>query len=138
MMMGSLLPAETTSDSVLPCQLGDRLFGATRLQPEKRLQLAVLEDAVLMFHRFAGAETTRARNRLNEVRAWTSSEDTSWPFAFQAICQSLNLDPDYVRGGLLEWHHHPPPAIRRKPFFRRNVGGDRHQVQAYPALKRSA
>ena len=75
--MGNLLPAETTPDSILPCQLGDRLFGATRLQPEKRLQLAVLEDAVLTFHRCAGAETTRARNLLNEVRTWTSSEDAS-------------------------------------------------------------
>jgi hypothetical protein len=138
MTMGTLLPAETTPDSVLPCQLGDRLFGATRLQPEKRLQLAVLEDAVLTLHRCAGAETTRARNLLNEVRTWTSSEDASWPFAFEAICQSLNLDPEYVRGGLLEWHHRSPVAIERKPFFRRNVVGDRHQVQEYPALKRSA
>jgi len=136
-MMGSLPFPEIAPDSVLPCQLDDRLFGATRLQPEKRLQLAVLEDAVLTFHRCAKAETTRARNLLNEVKAWASSDDTSWPFAFQAICQSLNLDADYVRGGLLEWQRRHPPAVERKPFFRRNVGGDRHQVQEYP-LKRSA
>ena len=134
--MGSPLPEEIPPDSVLPCQFDDRLFGATRLQPEKRLQLAVLEEAVLTFRRCAAARTTRARNLLNEVRAWVSSEDTSWPFAFQAICQSLNLDADYVRGGLLE--SHGPLAIAGKLFFRRHVGGDRHQVQVYPALKRSA
>jgi hypothetical protein len=135
--MGSLLPAEIAPDSVLPCQLGDRLFGATRLQPEKRLQLAVLEDAVLTFHRCAGGETTRARNLLNEVTAWVSSDDTSWPFAFQSICHSLNLDADYVRGGLLAWRRRPATVLERKPFYRRNVGGDRHQVQMYP-MKRSA
>jgi hypothetical protein len=138
MMMGSPLPDEIAPDSVLPCQFDDRLFGATRLQAEKRLQLAVLEDAVLTFHRCAGGATTRARNLLNEVRAWASSEDTSWPFAFQAICHSLNLDADYVRRGLLEWQHRRPAAVVGQPFFRRNVGGDRHQVQVYPALKRSA
>lgn len=133
------LPAAVTPDSVLPCQMGDRLFGATRLQPEKRLQLAVLEDAVLIFHRYAAAENSRARSLLDEVRAWTLSEDTSSPFAFQAICHSLNFDPEYVRGGLLESKRRPPAAaIPQKSFFRRNVGGDRHQVQTYPVLKRSA
>ena len=135
--MGSLLPAEIAPDSVLPCQLGDRLFGATRLQPEKRLQLAVLEDAALTMLRCAGGETTRARNLMNEVTEWVSSEDTSWPFAFQSICNSLNLDADYVRRGLLAWRRQPPTVIERRPFYRRNVGGDRHQVQMYP-LKRSA
>ena len=134
--MGSLLPAEIAPDSVLPCQLNDGLFGATRLQPEKRLQLAVLEDAALTMHRCAGGETTRARNLLNEVTDWVSSEDTSWPFAFQSICNSLNLDAGYVRSGLLAWRRRPPTLIR-KPFYRRNVGGDRHQVQMYP-MKRSA
>lgn len=136
--MGSL-PDEVAPDSVLPCQFDDRLFGATRLQPEKRLQLAVLEDAVLTFHRCGGGETTRARNLLNEVRTWAASEDTSWPFAFQAICQSLNLEADWLRRGLLDWNQRRQPAVlARRPFFRRNVGGDRHQVQVYPALKRSA
>ena len=134
--MGSLLPAEIAPDSVLPCQLDDRLFGATRLQPEKRLQLAVLEDAALTMHRCAGGETTRARNLLNEVTDWVSSEDTSWPFAFQSICNSLNLDAGYVRSGLLAWRRRPPTLIH-KPFYRRNVGGDRHQVQMYP-MKRIA
>ena len=43
--------AELEPDIVLPCQLGDGLFGAARLQPEKRLQLAVLEDAIITFER---------------------------------------------------------------------------------------
>jgi hypothetical protein len=134
-MTGNLM-AELAPETLLPCQFDDRLFGATRLQPEKRLQLAVLEDAVLTFHRCAAGQNTRARNLINDVSSCVRSDDTSWPFAFLAICQSLNLNADWVRGGLLAWQRRPPVA-QHKAFFRRNVGGDRHQVIAYP-MKRSA
>src|SRR5947208_6736708 len=43
--------AELEPDIVLPSQLGEELIGAARLQPDKRLQLAVLEDASVTFER---------------------------------------------------------------------------------------
>src|SRR5438034_7464347 len=106
-MMESLLraaddqrEAELEPDILLPCQLGDRLFGAARLQPEKRLQLAVLQDAILTFHRLAAVEGHRSRRLFEEVDAWFVSDEANGPFTFVTICDTLNLDLDYIRQGL--------------------------------------
>src|SRR5437899_11246119 len=66
-------------DTILPEQLSDRPFGGARIQPEKRLQVAVLADAVLTFHRWAAVERARARCLFAEVEAWFASEDADGP-----------------------------------------------------------
>src|SRR5438046_9931643 len=88
--------AELVPDSVLPSQLGDGPFGGARLQPEKRLQLAVLEDAVLTFERCAGVDGARPRRLLAEVDACFASDATDWPFEFVTICHTLTIAPDYI------------------------------------------
>src|SRR5207249_5672272 len=95
--------SELEPEIVLPSQLGDGPIATARLQPEKRLQLAVLQDAVLTFHRLAGVERTRARRLFAEVDAWFGSDDASGPFTFVSVCDSLNFDPDYIRRGLVPW-----------------------------------
>ena len=114
--------------SVLPCQFDDRLFGTVRLHGEKRLQLAVLEDAVLTFHRFFGVDGTRARRLLAEVEDWFTSDEANGPFTFVTICDTLNLDPDYIRGGLRRWPAHINVATKRTAPFRRGGIGKRHLV----------
>ena len=128
--------AELQPDILLPCQLGDGLFGAARLQPEKRLQLAVLEDAVLTFERSVGVDGARPQRLLAEVEAWVASDATDWPFAFVTICHTLNIDPDYVRAGLRRRRAHPDVATKRKPPLRRDANGTRHQVVLYLAAPR--
>ena len=123
--------AELQPDILLPCQLGDGLFGAARLQPEKRLQLAVLEDAVLTFERSVGVDDARPQRLLAEVEAWVASDATDWPFAFVAICHTLNIDPDYVRAGLRRRRTRLDAATKRKPPLRRDANGTRHQVVLY-------
>src|SRR5438132_6661276 len=98
-----LLESELAPDSILPAQLYDRPFGGARIQPEKRLQVAVLADAVLTFHRWAGDEHARARRLFAEVEAWFASDDMGGPFAFITICDSLKFDPSYIRRGLGQW-----------------------------------
>src|SRR5438093_10187314 len=130
--------AELEPDILLPSQLVDGLFGASRLQPEKRLQLAVLEDAVLTFERCAGVDGARPRRLLAEVDAWFASDATDSPFAFVTICHTLNIDPDYIRGGM---RRRPTPleaTTRRNPPIRRDANGTRHQVVLYVAARRTA
>src|SRR5262245_38513476 len=128
--------AELAPESILPCQLGDSLFGMARLQPEKRLQLAVLQDAILTFHRLVGVGGHRPRRLFGEVDEWFASDDASPPFAFVAICDTLNLDADYIRRGLEMWRERTGVAIRRPPFRRDSIG-TRHRVVERP-LRRSA
>ena len=84
------------------------------LQPEKRLQLAVLQDAMLTFHRLAGANAVRSRRLFSEVDDWFASEDRNGPFAFVTICDTLNLDPSYIRDGLRRSRARRNGAAKRK------------------------
>lgn len=61
------------------------LGGAQTGDPERRLMLAVLLDAL---HR-------------PSARAWLASEDRSWPFSFASICDALGLESTYLRRRLL-------------------------------------
>ena len=123
-----LLESELAPDGILPAQLYDRPFGGARLQPEKRLQVAVLADAVLTFHRWAGIERARAQRLFAEVEAWFASEDADGPFTFITICDSLNFDPTYIRRGLRHWRAYVRATAKRKRSFHRDGSGTRHQV----------
>src|SRR5713101_1724607 len=79
-----LLESELAPESILPAQLYDQPLGGARIQPEKRLQVAVLADAILTFHRCAGDERARARRHFAEVDAWFASDDTNGPFIVTA------------------------------------------------------
>jgi len=129
--------SELVPESILPAQLSERFAGGARLQPEKRLQVAVLADAVLTFHRLAGRERARARRLFAEVEAWFASEDATTPFTFVGICESLKFDPSYIRRGLVEWRTHLDAAAAQKRFLRRDGNGTRHHV-ALPRLRRVA
>src|SRR5919198_910671 len=139
MMMESLLrvpddraEAELEPDILLPCQLGDGLLGSARLQPEKRLQLAVLEDAILTFERTVGVDGPGPRRRLLvEVDAWFASDATDSPFAFVTTCHTLNLDPSYIRAGLRRSRTRLGATTKRRPRYRRDANGTRHQVVLY-------
>ena len=132
-----LLAYELAPESILPAQLFDRPFGGARVQPEKRLQVAVLADAVLTFHRWAGNERARARRLFAEVETWFASDKADGPFTFMAICDSLKLDPSYIRRGLRHWRARLEATPRQKRPFRRDSNGTRHQVML-PRLRRVA
>ena len=65
--------------------------------PEELLMIAVLNDALecLEKHRFA---TERQRCRLfHQARQWFLAGDTQWPYSFERICASLDLDANRLR-----------------------------------------
>ncbi len=78
-------------ETVLPVQF----HAAQRrcaLQPEKRLMLAVLEDAVLAY--------LRGLHQSPETAAWFESDDFTWPYSFANLCEGLGLDRAAVRVAL--------------------------------------
>ena len=123
-----LLESELAPESFLPAQLYDRPFGGARIQPEKRLQVAVLADAVLTFHRYARDERRRTRRLFAEVNAWFASDDPNGPFTFITICDSLKFDPGYIRRGLRQWRAHLEATAQQERSLRRDSNGTRHQV----------
>ena len=67
------------------------------LDPERRLMLAVLQEAVATY--LAGEQRSVRANVL-EIEQWFASEDTSWPYSFGNLCDALGLDRSAVRRSL--------------------------------------
>jgi hypothetical protein len=89
----------------------------TMATPEKRLLLAVLEEAVRTFQRYVLATGRRSRAMFTEVETWFASEDTAWLYSFVAICDALGIDATYVRSGLGLLHQQGGSG-RRRPVVR--------------------
>lgn len=90
-------------DTVLPAQYLDTVRRKTHMEPEKKLMLSVLEDAVACYQKYVSARDARATSLLQEAEQWILEESSDWLFSFDNICESLGLNPKYIRGGLLQW-----------------------------------
>ena len=115
------------SDLILPVQF----LHPSIATPEKRLLLAVLEEAVATYQRYASAPRLDARHRavLADVVAWFASADSHGLYSFVGICDVLGLEATYVRSGLGLWvdsHRTPKHEGYRFPF--RRVNGVRHRA----------
>ena len=87
------------SDTSLPDQyLDDRRV--SQLEPEKRLMLAVLQDAVVCYQRNLRARESKKRALFREVDAWLAGQGREAFFSFENVCETLGLDPCYVLKGL--------------------------------------
>jgi hypothetical protein len=69
---------------------------------EERLMLAVLQDAVEC-QQYALSECPWEKQLFQEAETWILARNSDWAFSFENICETLNLDPGYIRRGLLIW-----------------------------------
>jgi hypothetical protein len=95
---------------------------------EERLMLAVLQDAVECFQEHVLAQYVWEKKLFQDAEDWIFDKNTDWPFSFENICETLQLNPDYIRRGLLVWKE----AKRKTHFANTNVG-----VTGPPAWPRS-
>jgi hypothetical protein len=85
---------------VLPDQFFAEFAKRPGIDSERRLMLAVLEDAVQCYQRYALARDARGQHEFEEARRWVESHEREWPYSFENICDVLGLDIDYIREGL--------------------------------------
>ena len=90
-------------DVLLPAQYFAAFRRAGGLERERLLMLAVLEDAIDCYQKFAHARDPRGELMFREACEWVVSTDRSWLFSFENICDTLEINADYVRRGLREW-----------------------------------
>ena len=81
------------------------------LSPEKSLQLALLEDAILTFQEKLFAGDTKTKILVRETEEWIWSTDSDGFFSFENVCEALNISASYLRRYLLLWKNH---AIARR------------------------
>ena len=74
-------------------------------EPEKRLLLAVLEDAIVCFQKYFHARDAKQRRLYEEVVSWIFAGGDDRAFSFENICETWGLDADYLRMGLLNWRN---------------------------------
>ena len=98
-MMGSLFQPDTLlAESVL-----ETARSKLHLEPEKDLMMSVLEDAVYCFQKNIFAQTVKETVLFQEAEDWILEESSHWLFSFENICETLNIDPKYLRKGLIDW-----------------------------------
>jgi len=90
-------------DTILPFQYFERLGRHSLLEGEKRLMLAVLEDAVVVFQKYYFASDEKGKELFREAEEWIIEERDDRLFSFTSICEQLEINSDYLRRGLLQW-----------------------------------
>ena len=130
-------------ETILPSQFFDRFQIDASLQPEKRLMLAVLEDAVGTFQKHVTSSTRRGQRLFAEAEEWFAAPATEWPFGFERICEALGLEAAYIRMGLGRWREgqqaEVPSSAKVVRFPFRRVNGRRHSITGRAVgLRRSA
>jgi hypothetical protein len=91
------------SDPGAPIDFYDAMERSIHLEPEKRLMLALLDDAFKCFQKNLGAKSGRGKADFNEVKEWFWQRDGDDAFSFESVCTALGLSPGYVRRLLERW-----------------------------------
>ena len=90
-------------DLLLPLQFFTALRGRSQGDGQRRLMIAVLEDAIECFQKYADAKDNRSRQLGSEAEEWFLTDDPKWLYSFVNVCETLGIDPDFLRRGLLAW-----------------------------------
>lgn len=132
---------ELAPELVLPAQFHTGVRHDSSLCPEKRLMLAVLEEAVGDFQRYLVATGHEARRLFRDAEEFFAAEDTEWPFSFVNICSALGMEPSYVRRGLARWRDAQRARVARgEPVVRiqlRRVAGIRSKATGRAPIGRA-
>ncbi|HEY7316583.1 MAG TPA: hypothetical protein VIE89_03345 [Candidatus Binatia bacterium] len=90
-------------DTLLPEQYLDTFRRKLHLEPEKKLMLAVLEDAIACFQKYVFAREGKSKILFQEAEDWVQDTHSDWLFSFANVCETLGFNPDYLRQGLAQW-----------------------------------
>ncbi len=107
-----------------PEQFYDERRDDSAMRPIKRLMLAVLEDALRCLQKHADAKSGARRMMYWEAEQWLCSERGNALFSFTMVCETLGIEPEYLRSGLLQWRKTTPRGdtgqrvARRSPVVR--------------------
>ncbi len=91
------------ADTLLPEQYLDTFRRKLHLEPEKKLMLAILEDGIACFQKYVFARDAKGKALFREAETWVENKGGEAVFSFDSVCESVVLDPDYVRRGMRTW-----------------------------------
>lgn len=102
----------TKSNALVPPSImSNEVKEQIRSQPECQLLSAVLEEAIGTYIKYATATGRRGQRLFQEAEQWIFQDDYTWLCSFRNICHILELDPEYVRTGLVRWREAQRPTV---------------------------
>ncbi len=94
-------------DTVSPAQYLETVCRKIHRDAEQELMLAVLEDTITCFQKYFAARDKIKTRLFREAEDWIlQQEKSNWLFSFDNVCETLGLNPGYIREGLLHWRDH--------------------------------
>lgn len=106
-------------DLLVSGQYFENLRSKTLLEPEKRLMLAILEDAINCFQHNVLAQSGKRKRLFEEAEDWILAGDHDWFFSFENICEVCGINPEYVGEGLLRWKEKQLPRYPDSKYWER-------------------
>lgn len=98
--MNRRTPADFHDESIRP----DQHYSASRsgglAEGERRLMIAILEDAMLCARNVIKQGGTGGDPDLEMAMAWFEDEDTDYIFSFESICEFLEIRSEDIRAQL--------------------------------------
>lgn len=120
---------EPEPDVMLPVQFFATGYTHPSHLPERRLVLAIMEQAIADFQTNAAPRTARGHRVFLDAAGWLASDDTMWPFSFLNSCDALGLHPGVIRAGMRRWwllrRSGEIAPVNRTPFH--NMRGTRRR-----------
>ncbi len=109
------------SDARLDVEYVDQICRNQYDEGEKKLMLAVLQEALNNFVQFLPARDAAGQEQFREVEEWFWGKDGEWLFSFNNIAESLGISSTYFLDGLMRlkrnrlrgWHR---AESKVKPF----------------------
>lgn len=89
---------EPTDDGIL-----EALSRRVARDGEKRLMLALLENAIEDYQKYVLATSNKGKRLFDTAEAWVLENDSPSFFSFNNVCEHLELNPDYIRKGFIRW-----------------------------------
>jgi hypothetical protein len=71
-------------------------------EPLRNLRLAVLEDGIACFQTYFFKPSPKNEKLSREAEEWIAC-DSDDPFSFSEICETLEIDPQWLRKELFRW-----------------------------------
>ena len=103
---------------ILPSQFFEGRHKNEAMEPEKRLMLAVLADALHCYQVGCDRQNTSRIRAFREAEEWLFSAKEYGPFSCENVCYTLDIPPEYLRKMLRKWRigrvgGARVPAVRR-------------------------
>ena len=121
-------------DTLASNQFLNTIKSSSAPDPERRLMVAILEDAVSCLSKDPQRCPRQQKKSFDEAHSWINASDADgWIFSFTNVCETLGFDPSYLRRGLNRWTVLSATSTGEKPRLKKYRSGARRRKLRFRA-----